>query len=134
MGAGRAWHVSSYNIFDFRGSYTPKNYIRLEAEFLAPRMFQRRATLSVIGGWRQATEVGFYGFGPGTAKDDRANFSFQQPYLISAITLRPNRGPFVVGGGLEFNEWQPGPGEGSEPSVDEIYTPDTLPGLGSNPT
>jgi hypothetical protein len=134
VGAGRAWHVSSYNVFDVRGSYTPKGYIRLEAEFLAPRLFHRRATLSVIGGWREATEVGFYGFGAGTSKDDRANYSFRQPYLISTFSLRPRRGPFVIGAGLELNEWQPGPGEGSEPSVDEIYTPETLPGLGSSPT
>ena len=88
----------------------------------------------MIGGWREATQVGFYGFGPGTPADDRANYSFRQPYVVSTISYRPRRGSFVLGAGLDVNEWQQGPGEGSAPSVDEVYTPDTLPGLGSSPT
>ena len=44
LGAGYATHVSSYNKIDVRGSYTPKGYIRAEAEFMAPRLFDRRGT------------------------------------------------------------------------------------------
>ena len=42
LGAGYARHVSSYNKIDVRGSYTPKGYNALEAEFMAPRLFDRR--------------------------------------------------------------------------------------------
>ena len=63
LGAGYATHVSSYNTIDVRGSYTFSGYKRIESEFRAPRLFDRRGTLSVLGGWREATQVGFYGIG-----------------------------------------------------------------------
>ena len=46
--SGRATsrHVGGYNTLDVRGSYTLSGYKRIEAEFLAPRLFDRRGTLS----------------------------------------------------------------------------------------
>src|SRR4051794_21212892 len=52
LGAGYLKHVSSYNTVDLRGSITFSGYKRIEAEFLAPELFARRARLSVLGGWR----------------------------------------------------------------------------------
>jgi Omp85 superfamily domain len=135
LGAGYARFVSPYNTVDLRGSITFSGYKRIEAEFLAPRVFNRRGLLSVLGGWREATDVGFYGLGtPNTSIDDRANFSFRQPYLAAALAVRPARRALLVGGGLEYSQWEQGPGQGSAPSVEEVYTPDTLPGLGAKPT
>ena len=55
LGAGHASYVSAYNYIDLRGSYSILGYKRVEAEFIAPRLFDRRAHLSVLGGWREAT-------------------------------------------------------------------------------
>jgi hypothetical protein len=134
VGAGYIHHVSSYNTVDVRGSITPSGYKRIETEFLAPRLFNRHASLSVIGGWREATRVGFYGFGTGTSTDDRANYSFTQPYAQAVLNVRPTRGYLVLTGGLEESQWDQDSGGGSAPSVDEVYTPNTLPGLGASPT
>jgi hypothetical protein len=135
LGAGYRRFVSSYNTVDLRGSITFSGYKRIEAEFLAPRLFSRRGTLSVIGGWREATQVGFYGTGTGqTSGDDRANYSFKQPYVSGRLEVWPTRKLFVVGGGLEYSQWDQGTGSGAAPSVEEVYTPATLPGLGANPT
>ena len=46
LGAGYMHHVSSYNLLDVRGSYSILGYKRVEAEFIAPRIFQRRGELS----------------------------------------------------------------------------------------
>ena len=135
LGAGYAKFVSPYNTVDLRGSITFSGYKRIEAEYRAPRMFNRRGVLSVIGGWREATDVGFYGIGtPNTSVDDRANYSFRQPYLSAVLEVRPRRRALIVGGGLEYSQWDQGSGKGSAPSVEEVYTPDTLPGLGAKPT
>ena len=134
LGAGYLHHVSSYNTVDVRGSITPSGYKRIEAEFLAPRLFNRHGVLSVIGGWREATRVGFYGFGTDTSVDDRANYSFTQPYAQAVLNVRPTRGYLVLTGGFEVSQWNQDAGGGSAPSVDEVYTPTTLPGLGANPT
>jgi hypothetical protein len=131
LGVGRATFVSDYNFIDVRASYTIRGYKRAEVEFLAPRMFNRRGRLSVLGGWREATEVGFYGLGPDTHKDDRANYLFQQPYGSALLTLHPTRKILMLRGGVEVTQWAQKAGKGTFPSVDDVYTPATLPGLGA---
>jgi hypothetical protein len=135
LGAGYGRFVSPYSTIDVRGSYTILGYKRIEAEFLSPRLFHRRGTLSVLGGWREATQVGFYGFGTAdTSVDDRANYSFQQPYLVTNLTIRPTRRFLTLTGSLEYTQWKQRPGEGTAPSIETIYSPAELPGLGANVT
>jgi outer membrane protein assembly factor BamA len=134
LGAGHASYVSGYNYIDARASYSIKGYKRAEVEFLAPRLFNRRAHLSLLGGWRDATQVGFYGLGMNTSKDDRTNYRFQQPYGSAVFTLFPARKILMLRGGAELTQWSLKSGQGSFPSVEEIYTPATLPGLGAEVT
>ena len=135
LGAGYLTYLGSYNTLDMRGSWTPSGYLRTEAEFVAPRLFNRTSRLSMIGGWRKATQVGFYGFGTGnTSSEDRANYSFNQPYASATLDVRPTRGIVVLTGGAEYSKWDQGSGEGTYPSVEEVYTPDELPGLGQQVT
>jgi Omp85 superfamily domain len=134
MGAGYRKFLGGYDNIDVRGSITFSGYKRLEAEFVAPRLFDRQGHLSVIGGWREATAVGYYGPGMANSSDDRANYGFKQPYGSATLDLRPGRRALLLRGGLEATEWQQTPGSGSAPSVDSIYTPETLPGLGASVT
>jgi hypothetical protein len=131
LGVGYMRHVSPYNRIDLRGSYTVSNYKRVEAEFIAPRLFKRRGVLSVLGGWREATQVGFYGIGGDTSEADRTNYQFDQPYGSALLTLRPTRGALMLRGGFEWSRWSQGPGDGDVPSVETRYAPETLPGLGA---
>jgi hypothetical protein len=133
LGAGYQHYVTPYNWLDVRGSITLIGYKRVEAEFVAPELFDRRGRLSVLGGWREATQVGFYGFGMTSTVDARANYSFQQPYVGARFDLFPTRRLFLLRGGLEFSQWKQNPGKGDVPSVEEVYTPATLPGLGAHP-
>src|SRR4051812_12414338 len=133
LGAGYLRHVSSYNLLDVRGSITPSGYKRLEAQFFAPEMFGRRGTFSALGGWREATQVGFYGLGPTSHKESQVNYGFTQPYLSGTLEVFPARNSFVVRGGAELSQWNQGSGAGSVPSVETVYTPATLPGLGAAP-
>jgi hypothetical protein len=134
LGAGYARHVSPYNVVDLRGSVTFSGYKRLEAAFMAPRLFNRRASLNAVGGWREATQVGFFGIGnEQTSVDDRATYSFTQPYASANLDFSPTRNLLLLHGGIEISQWNQGAGGGSHPSVEEIYTPQQLPGLGSAP-
>ena len=135
LGAGYAHHVSPYNMLDVRGSYTILGYKRIEAEFTAPRLFHRRGSLTLLGGWREATQAAFYGFGMGTSLDNRVDFDFRQPYGSATLTLRPTRRLLLLRGGAELSQWSQRPAEGSSfPSVEHVYTPATLPGLGTKTT
>jgi hypothetical protein len=135
LGAGYRRFVSPYNTLDLRGSFTFSGYKRLETEFLAPRLFNRRGVLSVLAGWREATQVAFYGLGTGnTSKDDLARYSFRRPYVGATLQLKPARRLLVLGAGLELTQWDQGPADSDDPSVEEVYTPASLPGLGGSPT
>ena len=135
LGAGYLKYVSAYNSLDVRGSLTLQGYKRVEAEFRAPRLLGRRAQFTAVGGWREATEVGFFGLGTAaTSPDDRSLYSFSQPYGSARLEVRPTRGALVVAGGVELSEWRQSGADGASPSVDEVYTPDDLPGLGGSPT
>jgi len=134
LGAGYRSFVSGYNTVDLRGSYTFSGYKRLEAEFVAPRMFDRRAMLAAVGGWREATQVGFYGLGMATSSDDRVNYAFTQPYASATLQVRPARGALFVTGALEVSEWNQQSSDADDhPSVEQVYPPGTLPGLGASP-
>jgi hypothetical protein len=133
VGAGYLQHVGDYEWIDVRGSVTPSGYVRTEAEFRAPRLFDRRGDLSVVGGWRKATEVGFYGFGTDTSKDDEAFYSFTQPYLSTTLAVRPTRRWLLLTGGAEYSQWQPGRG-GRGAAIEDRFTPEVVPGLLAEPT
>src|SRR5881394_1138753 len=133
VGAGYLRHVSSYNLIDIRGSITPSGYKRIESQFFMPEVFGRRGTFSVLGGWREATQVGFYGTGPTSHVENRVNYGVTQPYLGATLEVFPARKYFVVRGDAEVSQWNQGPGAGDVPSVETAYTPATLPGLGASP-
>ena len=131
LGLGKVTFLGAYNYLDIRGSWTFSNYKRVEAEFVAPRLFNRRGHLSILGGWREATQVGFYGIGTDTVQDDRTNYLFNRPYGSAMLEVFPTRRFLMLRGGVEFTQWKQEPGEGSFPSVETAYTPQTLPGLGA---
>ena len=133
-GLGYMFHTSDYSTLDVRGSYSIRSYKLAEAEFDVPRLFDRRGELTVLGGWRDATEVGFYGVGMNTSRGDRANFGFEQPFGSALLKIRPTRGRFMVRGGFEASRWDLKSGKGTAPSVDEVFTPESLPGLGTTTT
>jgi len=128
FGAGYSWFLNGYSTMDVRGSITPKGYTLAEAEFLNPRIFNRRGTLSMIGGWREATEVPFYGLGD-SRPENRVNYGFEQPHVSGLLTLKPTRRLLVVSGGIEYTQWNLQPGEGSFPSIGDLFPPGDLAGI-----
>lgn len=134
LGAGYLQHVGDYNSLDVRGSYTFSNYKRVEAEFVAPRLFDRRGRLSVLGGWREAPEISFFGVGNDSDQAAGTNYGFRQPYGEAILEVRPTRGALLLVGGVELSQWDQFSGAGSTPSVDEVYAPGDLNGLGAKVT
>ena len=134
LGAGYLKRVGPYDTLDLRGSITFSGYKRAEAHFLAPALFNRQGSLSLLGGWREATEVGFYGLGSDSPEESRTNYGFRQPYGSISLALRPTHTVIVLGAGFEVSQWDQTPGTGSAPSIETVYSPATLPGLGAAPT
>lgn len=133
-GAGYMFHPSAYSSLDVRGSYSIRDYKLGEAQFIAARLFDRRGELSVLGGWRDATQVAFYGLGMNTSSGDRTDWGFEEPYGSALLTIRPTRERFMLRGGFEASRWNLKSGSGTYQSTDEVYTPASLPGLGTATT
>jgi len=134
LGAGYLQYISPYNTIDARGSYTISGYKRAEVAYNIRRLFHRRGSLSGLVGWREATEVKFYGLGPDTPLEAATNYSFRQPYGSALLEFWPTRRFLVLTGGLELSKWAQQEGNGRDPSVETVYTPETLPGLGATAT
>jgi len=91
LGAGYLQRVGDYNTLDMRGSYTFSNYKRLEAEFIAPRLFDRRGRLSLLGGWREAPqehEVGIF--------DMSALSNDELMHMVETVRRFRGRGPPIT--------------------------------------
>jgi hypothetical protein len=134
LGPGYMQHVSPYSFLDARGSISATGSKRAEVEFVSPRLFRRRGELSLLGGWRDVTQVGFYGYGTNSSLANRANYAFEQPHGSARLTFRPTRRLFMVRGGADVSRWSFKSPTGAPPAVDAVYTPATLPGLGATTT
>jgi hypothetical protein len=83
-------------------------------------------------GWRDATQVGYYGLGMDTSYDDRANFRFNEAFGEAEATFRPLAWS-VFTGAVAYDAYDTKGGEGGHPSIEQEYTSATAPGLGADP-
>jgi len=65
------------------------------------------------------------------SKDDRTNYAFEQPHASALFTIWPARKLLKLGAGVEWSRWSMKPGQGLSPSIETVYSPATLPGVGS---
>jgi outer membrane protein assembly factor BamA len=119
-------------VWDVIGLYSVKNYKSIQFGTRTPWAGQGPWTLDARAGWLDATQVGYYGTGMNQTLP-RANFRLQQAYASLTGTLRPNRWSRAQAE-LAYETYEIEEGQGGEPSIETIYTPDTAPGLGAAPT
>ena len=74
------------------------------------------------------------GSGSTRQRDEPDELRVHPPYASGHLTLRPTRKYLLLRGGVEWTKWSQEPGIGSFPSVETVYTPATLPGLGADVT
>ena len=131
LGGGYRQFYADNAFWDVKGLYSLKNYKLIEVATISRDHMDGRATFGARAGWRDATQVAFYGIGISSAKDGRANYGFQQTYIAGTIEFRPVEWA-VVGGGLGFDNYSLGEGSGNFPSIEERYLPVDAPGLGES--
>jgi hypothetical protein len=133
LGAGFLRYYGDRSTFDVHGLYSVKNYKLFEVTTLSPGHLHGRLELGARVGWRDATQVGYYGLGIETDTDDGTNYRFKQSYARASATFRPLRW-VVLAGGMGYEGYQLEPGQGERPSIETRFTPSTAPGLGSDPS
>jgi outer membrane protein assembly factor BamA len=132
LGAGYRDFSGDRTFWDVRGLYSMKSYKRLEVVTTSLGLAGDRVDLQAIGGWRDATQVAFYGLGADTTKDTKSNFGMQQFYAGAHARVR---GPVktVLGLSLQLEDYLIKSGSGSSPSTENVFTPATAPGVDSDP-
>ena len=133
LGAGYRQAFADRSLWVVRGLYSAKQYKLIEFDVVSSVHPKERVTVGATVGWRDATQVGFYGLGMGTRQSDRADFRFQQAYAHVTGMWRPS--PWfrasATGGFEDYSLKDP---TGSRQSVSDAYTPETAPGLGASPS
>src|SRR5215212_10932672 len=133
LGAGFLRYYGDRSTFDLHGLYSIKNYKLFEVTTISPGHMGGRLEVGARAGWRDATRVGYYGLGIDSLPDDRANYRFKQTYVSGSAAVHPARGTLIAGR-LGFEHYELEGGQGSErPSIEDVFTPATAPGLGANP-
>jgi hypothetical protein len=133
LGAGYRQFYGDRTFWDARGLLSAKAYKRAELETRSLGLAHGRTDRRGIVGWRDATEVSFYGVGGDTSPEAKSNFRMKQAYVGGAVRGR-GPGPAVFDFGLQYEDFTLESGTGSSASIQDAYTPDTAPGLGDNPS
>jgi hypothetical protein len=132
LGAGYRQFYGDNTFWEVKGLYSLLNYKLVEGGTVSKDHFDKRLTLGARLGWRDATQVAYYGVGQGSEEEDRTNFRFQETYAEGKAEYRPIRW-LPVKGSLAFEQWNTLEGQGADPSIETRYTPQTAPGLGADP-
>jgi hypothetical protein len=133
LGAGYRHYYGDRAFWNARGLWSIRNYKLAELSTTSPGHAGGRVDLSAQTGWIDATQVAYYGAGPRSSADDRANFRFQEFHAGAAVKARP--APIVVlAGGVSYEDYRLMKGLGRKDSVEERFNPVTAPGLGASPS
>jgi len=132
LGAGYRQFYGDRTHWDVKGLYSLKSYKFLEFSTDSWGHAQGKIDLHGRVGLRDATQVAFYGLGMGTVPEDKTAFRLKQGYVGGNADVRPVK--FVVfGAAATYEDYSMGSGLGAAPSIEEIFTPATAPGLGVSP-
>ena len=132
LGAGYRRFTGDRTSVNVAGMYSIKNYKLIEGGITSPGHASGRVGIRANAGWRDATQVPFYGLGNDTVKEALATFHMQQSFAGGDLKFRPLK-LFSVSAGAFYEGYILKSAPGDLISIEDVYTPATAPGLGENP-
>ena len=89
LGAGYREFYGDNTSWNIQGLYSFTNYKLIEAGTESKDHLERRLSFGAKAGWRDATQVGFYGLGIQSSLDGVSRFRFQETYADGHFVLKP---------------------------------------------
>jgi hypothetical protein len=132
LGAGYRHFYARESVWEIKGLYSIKNYKNIEFGTRSAWNNSARLNKGLRAGWRDATQVGYYGLGMETLADDRANFRMKQTYVGGHLSFEPSSWTRLEAESF-YEDFRTEEGAGTAPSIEESYDPVTAPGLFSSP-
>jgi hypothetical protein len=80
-GVGYRRYFGDNTFWNIQGLYSALGYKLLEGGVVSKDHFNQRLSFGTRMGWRDATQVPYYGLGQKSKPEDRANFRFQETYV-----------------------------------------------------
>jgi len=131
LGAGYRKYFGDNTFWDVKGLWSFLNYKLVGGGVVSKDHLNRRLDYGARVGWRDATQVAYYGIGQNTNKDNRTNYRFQQTYAEGYGQFKVMRW-LPIRSSMAFEQWNTLEGKGEYPSIETQHTPQTAPGLGSD--
>jgi hypothetical protein len=133
LGAGYRRFFAKESVWQIAGLYSIKNYKAVEFAVRTPWNHSGRWNLGFRGGWKDATQVGFFGVGNDTLSDARANFRLKETYGGVNLLLKPTWWT-RFGAEVLYDKFEDETGRGRSPSIETRFNGVTAPGLFAQPT
>jgi outer membrane protein assembly factor BamA len=106
-----------------------KNYEKGEAQLTLPKLLGGKVFLDTHATHRNYPGINYYGPGPDSSKDGRANYRLEDTAFDAALGVSPVRS-IKLGGAVGFLAVNVGPGTDERfASAEEIYSPAQAPGI-----
>jgi len=131
-GAGFRQYYGDNTFWDLKGLYSIRGYKWIELSTDSIGLSRGRLNLHAAGGWRDLTQVAFYGLGTDAPNDGRVNFGLEERYVEAELDSRPLK-LIVLSVGTGYEEYDSKSARGKQRSIEDVFTPDTLPGVGEDP-
>ena len=133
LGAGYRSFTGDRTYWNVAGLYSAKGYKLIQLGATSPGHFSGRVDLGVTGLWRDATRVAYHGLGQTSPADIDTAFRMQQTQVGGDVTARPHRWVRLTAAAA-IEDYALQDPTGSHTPVEDVFTPETAPGLGVDPT
>ncbi len=132
LGAGYRQFTGDRAHVNLSGLYSVSGYKLIELNVVAPGHWSGRLDLRGTAGWRDATQVSFYGLGIDSPADNNAAYRMQQSYAGGDVTMRPQQWLRLTAAvtAEDFSIQDP---TGDFISVESEFTEAAAPGVGTDP-
>jgi len=132
LGAGFRQYYGDNTHWDLKGLYSIKNYKLIELTTDSWNLAAGKIDLHARAGWRDATQIAYHGLGPDSSHD-RTNYRMKQASVGAGLNARPG-GYTVFGANAAYEDYTLESGLGIKPSIEQVFTAATAPGLGASPS
>jgi Omp85 superfamily domain len=114
----------AWNVF---GGYSAARFARVEGNVALPRFAANRARVTLLGKYVDAPEVGYFGVGGSSLKEDQVYFGYTPSTGGGRLDFDVSK-YFSVGGGVEYSQVDTSEGR-TGPAIEERFSPADTPGL-----
>ena len=133
LGGGYRRFTGDRTHWNVAGLYSGKGYKLVEASATSPGHFSGHLDLHGSALWRDATRVSYHGLGIESPADVDTAYRMQQTSVGGDVTARPHRW-LLLTAAVSYEDYAMKDPTGDLIPVDDVFTPETAPGVGVDPT